>query len=932
MATPIIKYKGLKTTIKLPQNLWYSNQSTIQSIAIDFDNGVGYVAIPFNASYELQYTQEGVKNWKYKLTLTNGQILYSQNRIIFEETLYDASATNLQRTINQPCLPNTSGIDRVEFVGTQMYLGTKNTATLEIKYKDNDCKIKKPLIVAEGFDSGLLGAENSLGDNDFKDFIDEATILTGNLDNEIANYDIIYVNWDKGKDYLQRNALLLEDIIQWVNEQKALAGSLEKNVVLGQSMGGVIARYALADMEQRNLVHDTKLYISHDAPHQGVNIPLGLQYFAQHLADQFIGTPLGDFSFAVSDGGNASIEDLSALLNAIGTKQLLDNYITTSFGLDNSIHDAWQTDLLSKGYPTQTRNIAISNGSHCAITQDFNYNSSLFSMNGNARTGILADILGSTLGISDDIVLAVIFNEPALLLGVLPGSSKFNLDFNAKVLPIANQSANIYKGKVSFTKKLFWVANITLTLTDRSYNNPVYLSYDKYAGGRYELFGQISDIDLFNDNYDNDNDGDNDLTQFQADLFNLLATANINFNVEKTFGFIPTPSALDVGRGIINLNNDDYLRAYTAANPPTGDRAIPFHNFITAYQSENSINERHISFNTKNGNWLATELDNIVNNNEIFDCSFICSDAKINGVDNFCNSSVFTVPNTANTYTWSITSTNNLAVISSEQGTNSVVLSAVNPNLNGFITISCYIGNFKCGYATIVKRIHVGRPTIESFIPIQGAYSWVARGYANNHSVYVTPIEATTSYRWEIIMDNEDFTNYDCTGVLNPSFAKFNNNGSTVTPTTSATYTSNSPNADINWGRCSGSYILTLTAINECGETEATAKYVTVGKPEDNPCNNSGTFETSMVTAAPNPIEEDETIVINVAPNYEPCDLTFTSGEIGTTNKEVIIYDLQGNQKYYNNLPIENDKININNHSLKKRSLHFTFKISKRTY
>lgn len=708
ITTPIIKYKGLKTTVKFPQALWYTNQgSSVQSIAVDFDNGTGYTIIPFNGNYSLQYAQEGVKNWKYKLTLTNGQILYSQSRIIFEGTLYDVPNTTLQRTINQPCSQNPAGIDQIEFIGTQLYLGTKNTATLEIDYSDNDCKIKKPLIVAEGFESGLLGAENGLGDNDYGKFFREATNITGNLEDVIANYDIIYVNWDKGRDHLQRNALLLEDIIIWVNQQKALAGSTEKNVVLGQSMGGVIARYALADMEQRSLVqpsmvHDTKLYISHDAPHQGANIPLGIQYFARHIADQFVGTPLGDFQFEVSDGGAASIQEISALLNATGTKQLLDNYITPSFSLENSVHNDWQTDLLSKGYPTQTRNIAISNGSHCANTQDYDYNASLFKMNGNARTGILSDILGSLLGISDDIALAVVFNEPKLLLGVLPGTSKFNLDFNAKALPLANQSANIYSGNVSFTKKLLWIANITVNLTNRSYDNPVNLSYDKYAGGRYELFGQIADINLFDDN--------GDLTQFQADLLNLLGSANINFDSESTFGFIPTPSALDIGSGLVNLNNDDYLRSYTTANPPTGNRAIPFQNFITAFENSNSLNERHISFNTRNGNWLATELDNDTTNNQVFDCTYICSNTSITGVDAICTSATYSASASgATTYNWTITQGANLVTLTGN-GTPNSTLTAL-PNASGQVTLSLTLGG-TCGNVQLSRTIWVGKPIV----------------------------------------------------------------------------------------------------------------------------------------------------------------------------------------------------------------------------
>ncbi len=717
---PIVKYKGLKITVKLPQTLWYSNQNTVQSIAIDFDNGAGYTTIPFNGTYNLQYAQEGVKNWKYKLTLTNGQVLYSQSRIIFEGTLYDAPNASLQRTINQPCSQNESGIDQVEFVGTQLYMGTKNTATLEIDYKDNDCKIKKPLIVAEGFESGLLGVENGLGDNSYSNFIYEATYLTGNLEYEIANYDIIYVNWDKGRDHLQRNALLLEDIIQWVNQQKALNYSTEKNVVLGQSMGGIIARYALADMEQRRMVHDTKLYISHDAPHQGANIPIGIQYFARHLADQFIGTPMGDFQFAVSDGSEASIEDINALLNAIGTKQLLDNYITSGFNLDNSVNDAWQADLLAKGYPTQTRNIAISNGSHCANTQDYDYNASLFRMNGNVRTGILGDFLGSLLGIADDIALAILFNEPVLLIGTFPGSSKFNLDFNAKALPIANQSANIYKGKVSYTKKLLWVANITVILTDRSYNNPVNLSYDKYAGGKYELFGQISDIAFFDDN--------EDLSQFQADLLNLLASANISFGVEKTFGFIPTTSALDVGRGIVNLNNEDFLKPYNAANPPTGDKAIPFHNFMTAYQNNNSLNERHISFNNRNGNWLAREIDTLPNNYDIFNCSYMCANNQISGPNTICTSETYTAPANTSFYNWTITQGSNLVTLTGN-GTSNVTLTAL-PNTSGQVTLSLNIGDnwAKCGNITITKTIWIGIPE-----PIFSNYSATQTGNTFNY-------------------------------------------------------------------------------------------------------------------------------------------------------------------------------------------------------
>ena len=52
---------------------------------------------------------------------------------------------------------------------------------------------------------------------------------------------------------------------------------------MGYSMGGLVARYALAYMEDRNINHDTRLYISVDTPHQGANVPVGLQAMFKHF-------------------------------------------------------------------------------------------------------------------------------------------------------------------------------------------------------------------------------------------------------------------------------------------------------------------------------------------------------------------------------------------------------------------------------------------------------------------------------------------------------------------------------------------------------------------------------------------------------------------------------------------------------------------------
>lgn len=148
---------------------------------------------------------------------------------------------------------------------------------------------RKPLIVAEGFDAGIiLAPEMANGMNTYISFRKSLQVSGTELQNLIWNsnkqYDIIYVDWNNGVDFLQKNAFALEAVIAWVNSVKI---GTEKNVVLGQSMGGVIARYALADMEQSSLDHKTRLFVSHYAPQQRANIPVSVQYMFRHVTNLY---------------------------------------------------------------------------------------------------------------------------------------------------------------------------------------------------------------------------------------------------------------------------------------------------------------------------------------------------------------------------------------------------------------------------------------------------------------------------------------------------------------------------------------------------------------------------------------------------------------------------------------------------------------------
>lgn len=63
--------------------------------------------------------------------------------------------------------------------------------------------------------------------------------------------------------------------------------------------------------------------------------------------------------------------------------------------------------------------------------------------------------------------------------------------------------------------------------------------------------------------------------------------------------------------------------AYVGATPPIAPKNSPFENFITDYDNNNpnASNSVHISFNPRNGLWLARELtENSITSNCLWYC------------------------------------------------------------------------------------------------------------------------------------------------------------------------------------------------------------------------------------------------------------------------------------------------------------------------
>jgi len=732
MAPAITKHDGLHFQVALPDDLWLTNAgSEVTSVAVDFSDGLGYRTISA-AAVNVNYANAGTYDWKYRLSLANGSKLYSHSKIYIQKSPRDYLGSSALKNQKQILATPTEVDEIFEITATEAFLGGTATGTVSINYATGTT-LTRPLIVAEGFDSGtVFKLEDEFGDTNIDDFLIDARNFSGNLGALIREpnqqYDIIYVDWHNGVDHIQRNALLLEEVIRWVNDNKP-AGI--DNVVLGQSMGGLVARYALRNMENNGEDHQTRLFVSHDAPHQGANVPLGYQFLSRHALHQYVQAPLvaGLLEIIIpffTKGPDATPFDGLLLQDTPAARQMLTNYIGLFYQLNNTANNNWQTELQNMGYPQQTRNVALSNGSECGLPQALDPGGSLFSYHGKGSTRFLADYVQFIFP-GTAVATAAITGEPVFLLGLIPGKNTLTFDFDISALPQAG-AQEIYSGKIKYTKKILWLVNINTTITDKKFNSPLnMLPFDSYPGGIIPGNVDLEDKDVKN----------------WFIKYNIQATQNPNFS------FVSTTSALDIGSGNVALTDNDYTARYVSDVPLVAPRDTPFDRFVTAFGDGD--NEPHISFWPRNGDWLAEELNDA--NRMVYNCAFMCDNAEIIGSATLCNTATYSVPAGGNV-TWTATPAGRVTLAAN--GSQVVVT----PVQNGNFTLTANITSAACaGTAILSRTIWSGRPGTPTTNP--SGYPTIPMGLGQilNVSLISSPgVDANTANWWS-------------TGSLNPVFA-----------------------------------------------------------------------------------------------------------------------------------------------------------------
>ena len=206
-----------------------------------------------------------------------------------------------------------------------------NTGTAYVYRAAGHAKVLSPLIIAEGFPGGYP-----------YDYLYDVVNQQGTLEKlRAAGYDVILLSFTNGLDLIQNNAQVAIACIR-----QAMTTATSPLVVGGMSMGGLVTRFALAELETHGYPHDTRLFFTLDTPHGGAYTNLADQWLAHYLAP------------ATGEGS-----DVAALLDSPSNQQFMMTWVNAGTAAPSPL----RTELLREfegigNYPQKPERIAVACG------------------------------------------------------------------------------------------------------------------------------------------------------------------------------------------------------------------------------------------------------------------------------------------------------------------------------------------------------------------------------------------------------------------------------------------------------------------------------------------------------------------------------------------------------------------------------------------
>ena len=296
LGSPLVQTSDFRdVTFKISPDFIFHNSNyrfgngaiDIESLYIDFGDGNGwqYFDHTIEQTYQVTYPRNGEYLIKFAIfqcdpypNCGTSPIKYSQSYIeILKDELIKAPDAYLE-------IP---GLDVAKYIGCDPTSGKKLIYLEGIDFNDSKNVHK---IYSEMFEN-----------NDYR-------LKSLNA----FNYDIYIVSWERSRIDVRENAMSVVKLIEELKKTIDVNNN-EQFVIIGESMGGLIARLALNYMESdeykvyhnpipyeptgeeslpinldynnTELMHNTRLFISLDAPQQGAYIPVSAQHAMNRIKE-----------------------------------------------------------------------------------------------------------------------------------------------------------------------------------------------------------------------------------------------------------------------------------------------------------------------------------------------------------------------------------------------------------------------------------------------------------------------------------------------------------------------------------------------------------------------------------------------------------------------------------------------------------------------
>ncbi|WP_139125874.1 esterase/lipase family protein, partial [Arcticibacter eurypsychrophilus] len=477
-------------------------------------------------------------------------------------------------------------------------------------------------------------------------------------------YDIIVYDYKDGSDLIEKNALAVVKLLETLNT--TYSSTLQKKfVVIGPSMGALVAQYALAYAEKTNKNVNTRLYISFDGPHQGANGAIGLQQLLQYISSKGLGSVVFKSLKNGAHRGSAARQMLVANAGVSGESPTPDNY-----------RNIFLSNLASVGtYPNATndtnkiRKIAIINGSK------------------NLTPNTLLQPNGEILFMQV---------KRSGLLGLINGRLGDRLNINITASPSLGRSATsdiwLFKPLINIA---LWQPPRVINYGQPAVNN---FSYDTAIGSR------------FTDPVDDKTEGWIDITQ---KLLYLFAGNKSKFRHNINATFMPTTSAID-------LQVPNFTLAYDFSNENiVCNKKTPFDRVYAPNE-----NQSHVKVTPENITWfeseikfgdpnLGPELQRIAQPDGAY---------TVSGPSTFCGSATYQVNiQSGMTVKWSATGS---ISIPGNSTSSSVTVNSVSGGAGTLLATM----TSACGQSSATKNINVGIVYSVNYSASTGGYGTITPG------------------------------------------------------------------------------------------------------------------------------------------------------------------------------------------------------------